>query len=123
MQELEASKRLFFDSGRDTPIKLAMSAGTAKVPFSENLIAWLSEGSPTITSMSWFSIHSSRAMALPKNDNAAIDQVVKRLAQIAVECDAAIEVPHHGLTRLSTRADRQALTIADPPQASSPTFL
>jgi hypothetical protein len=95
MQELEASRRLFFDSGHDTPIKFAMPAGTGKVSFNENLITWfkrrITDNCIDVVVLDPFiSCHG-----VTENDNAAIDQVVKRLAQIAVECDAAVEIPHH----------------------------
>jgi hypothetical protein len=95
MQELEASRQLFFDSGHDTPIKFAMPAGTGRVSFNEELIAWFKR---TITDNRidvvvldpFVSCHG-----VTENDNTAIDQVVKRLAQIAVECDVNVEIPHH----------------------------
>ena len=95
MHELEASGRLFFDSGHDTPIKLASPGAAGKVIFNEKLIAWLkkriTENRIHVVVLDPFiSCHG-----ISENDNSAIDQVVKRLAQIAVECDCSIEIAHH----------------------------
>jgi hypothetical protein len=94
-EELAGNGRLFFDSGHNTPLNFASSSGPGKVQFNEELIAWFVQkikdlGIDIVILDPFISIHS-----IGENDNTAIDKVLKRLGQIAVECNCAIGIMHH----------------------------
>jgi hypothetical protein len=93
--ELAAGGRLFFDSGHNTPLNFASSAGPGKAQFNDGLIAWfvgkIKELKIDVVIIDPFiSCHS-----IGENDNTAIDKVVKRLGRIAVEHHCAIGILHH----------------------------
>jgi hypothetical protein len=93
--ELAADGRLFYDSGHDAPLNFATSTGPGKTQFDDQTITWfvakIKELKIDIVIIDPFiSCHS-----IGENDNTAIDKVVKRLGQIAVECHCAIGILHH----------------------------
>jgi hypothetical protein len=94
-EKLAADGRLFYDSGHDVPLNFATSPGSGKVHFDEEAIAWfvakIKELKIDIVILDpLISCHS-----IGENDNTAIDKFIKRLGQIAVECNCAIGLLHH----------------------------
>jgi len=86
--------RIFVDSLHNRPLKIARMEG-GKVVFDERaiaeLIATIKHNSIDVVIFDPFvSCHS-----IPENDNVSIDKVIKRLAEIALECNCAIEIVHH----------------------------
>ncbi len=90
----EVEGRLFFNSGRDTPIILASQtkAGTVIAePVEEELTAQLSSLEIDVLSIDPFvSCHR-----VPENDNNAIDAVAKTWGRIAGKANCAIDLSHH----------------------------
>jgi hypothetical protein len=89
------SQNLFFDSGRDLPIKIAHIEGKAGFsiasPVSEALIdAIKTNGIDVVVIDPFVSCHS-----VSENDNVMIDGVVKEFGRIAGIANCAIELIHH----------------------------
>ncbi len=90
----ELAGRLFVQSGRDAPIKLAQASRdgpTINAQAIRDLIDHAKAHGVDVLSFDPFvSLHS-----VPENDNGAIDAVVKALGSVAEEARVAIELVHH----------------------------
>ena len=112
----EVEGRLFLDSGRDMPIKLATMARDGAViakPVSDALIATMSEMKIGVLLVDPFvSTHS-----VSENDNNAIDLVAKEWGRIAEKTNAAIGLAHHsrklGGETVTTETSRGASALMD----------
>ena len=86
--------RLFIDSGRQVPIKIAAKHRdvlTIAEPLVAELTREISARQIDVLIIDPFvSCHS-----VPENDNGAIDRVAKVWAQIADECNCSVELVHH----------------------------
>ncbi len=100
--ETDLGGRLFIGSGRDTPIRIAVTVdktATISEPVVDALIAEIMERKIDVLIVDPFvQVHG-----VPENDNGAIDRVVKTFALIADRTGCAIELVHH--TRKANGAD------------------
>ena len=67
-------------------------------------------------SLRW--ILSSSSMPLEENDNTAMDFVCDLLVKIAVECDIAVDAPHH--TKRASRLPVMPTPAAAPARSATP---
>jgi len=90
----ELTGRLFIDSGRTMPIKIAAMSGAKVAVASESvdaICATIEANKIGVLIIDPFiSCHG-----VPENDNGAIDAVAKVWAQIADRCNISIELVHH----------------------------
>jgi hypothetical protein len=95
LTEADLGGRLFLDSGRTRPIKVARDDRRSGIvvdqPAVDSLIATMLENRIDVLIMDPFiSTH-----AVSENDNGAIDMVVKALAGVAEDANCGVDVVHH----------------------------
>jgi RecA-family ATPase len=111
--------RLFFESGHDTPLKVATAD---RAGFKLNNAA-LSKLKRTIVARELDVVTIDpivSAHGVPENDNNAIDAVVKALAAVATQTNCAILLVHHARKSIArqARASSRPTTLAAPRPSS-----